>query len=241
MSVQILRDSKLFLDGYDFSGDMSALALAYGAELQDNTTFGMDTRSRLGGLKTVTVQHEGFWNGGANGVDDVLFGKIGVASVPMTIAPMTGAEGELAYSFLSNLGQYTPGATVGEMLRFSVSGEASGELVRGSILLNATKTLTGNGTAFNVGAASSTQKLYAALHVIAASGTSPTLDVKVQSDDASGFGTPTDRITFSQATAIGSQWATPVNGAITDNWWRINYTIGGTGPSFTFVVFIGIQ
>jgi len=63
----------------------------------------------------------------------------------------------------------------------------------------------------------------------------------VQSDDAQAFLSPTDRITFAQATAIGAQWATPVSGAITDDWWRLSYTIGGTNPSFMVIVVVGIQ
>jgi hypothetical protein len=52
---------------------------------------------------------------------------------------------------------------------------------------------------------------------------------------------PTTRVTFSQATGRTSQWATPVAGAITDDWWDISWTIGGTGgPDFTFVAVVGI-
>lgn len=243
MAEQIWQNCKLWLAGYDLSGDMNALALDYGAELQDNTTFDDDTRSRLGGLKTVTVQHEGLWNGGDDQVDEVLFSRLGLIDEVMSISPQAGAEGEIGYSFQSALSEYAPGATVGEILAFSVSGEASsGPLVRGTIVHNAARTANGQGSAFQLGNVAAGQKLYAALHVVAASGTTPTLVVKVQSDITSGMtGPPTDRITFAQASAIGAQWATPVAGAITDDWWRVDYAIGGTGPSFTFVVIIGIQ
>jgi hypothetical protein len=103
------------------------------------------------------------------------------------------------------------------------------------------RTVTGNGTARQLGLVGATQKLYASLHVVDAS-VADTLDVKIQSDDASGMGTPTDRITFTQATAVGAQYATPVSGPIaTDTWWRVSYTIGGTSPSFKFAVVVGIQ
>jgi len=80
-----------------------------------------------------------------------------------------------------------------------------------------------------------------AMHVTAFVGAAPTLDVIVESDDNSGFTTAVTRGTFAQATAATSEWLTPVAGAITDDWWRIGYTLGGTITSATFAVFIGIQ
>lgn len=242
MAEFVLENAKLWLGGYDLSGDMNALALEYGAEAQDNTTFGQDTHSFMGGLKTIRASHEGLWNGGDGQVDDVLFARIASQNEPMSIAPETGADGETAYSFQSKVASYAPGAQVGELLAFNVSAEASaGPLVRGTIMHNAARAASANGVARQLGAVAAGSKLYAALHVIAVSGSSPTLDVTVESDDGSGMASPSTQITFSQATALGAQWATPVAGAITDDWWRVAYTIGGGSPSFTFIVVIGIQ
>jgi hypothetical protein len=88
---------------------------------------------------------------------------------------------------------------------------------------------------------SASQKMYAALHVRSVSGTNPTLDVVVQSDTV-GFPSATSRITFSQATATTNRHQfSSVAGAITDDYWRVSYTIGGTGtPTFSFAVTVGI-
>ena len=43
------------------------------------------------------------------------------------------------------------------------------------------------------------------------------------------------------ATGIGYQSANPVAGPITDQYWRVSWTISGSTPSFTFVVSLGIQ
>lgn len=234
----ILRDQKLWFDGFEFTGVMSAMALDYGAEVVDRTAFGSTTRQRLGGLKTVTAQHEGFFD--ADPFDEALFSRIGVADTPMSFAVDDAVEGSVAYSFLANLGEYSPGAQVGEMYRFSVGAEASGSLIRGTLMHDAVRTTSANGTARQLGAVASGQTLYAALHVTAVSGTTPTLDVTVESDDLVGFATPTTRMTFAQKIAIGSQWLT-LAGPVTDDWWRIAWSIGGGGPSFDFAVFLGIQ
>jgi hypothetical protein len=243
MASTAMTDCKLYVASFDLSGDMNALALEHAAEMLDATTFGNGTRINKAGLKSIVAQHEGLWNAdGTDQADDVLFSRIGTQNIPVTICPTTGADGEPAYSFESIHSTYNPGGTVGEMFAFSVSAEGSDgkPLVRGMVMHPATaRTATGNGTARQLGAVGATQSVYGALHVIAASGTTPTLDVTVRSDDGSGFGSPTTRLTFAQKVAIGSDWQSAA-GAITDDWWRVTYTIGGTDPSFTFVVAVGI-
>lgn len=240
MANQILRDCKLYADKYDFSGKMNALALTLGVDLKDDTAFGDDTKSNVAGLRSVSFQHEGYFEAGVGSVDEVFFANLGLANKPMTISPMAAAEGDVAYFFNSLQGKYAPGAKHGELLNFQVSGQASSDLVRGTILNNATRTVSGNTTALQLGAVSAVQKLFAALHVLVVSGTTPTLVVKVQSASAQGFGTPNDRITFASQNGANALWAAPVSGAITDTWWRVNYTITGTTPSFQFVVPVGI-
>lgn len=242
MATLVLTDCKLYLAGYDLSGAVNQLGLTHEAEIKDQTTFASaGFREKVAGLKTVTMEHNGLWDAGTGTVDDALFTAIGAAEQPVSVAPLTGADGELAYIFRSLVASYAPGASIGEILAFTVRGEGQGDLVRGTIMATGTKTVTGTGTARNLGQVASGKKLYAALHVLAASGTGRTLDVTVESDDASGFLTPATRITFAQATATGGQWATPVAGPITDTWWRVAWTIGGTTPSFTFAVVVGIQ
>ena len=103
-----------------------------------------------------------------------------------------------------------------------------------------TLTATGNGTSQQLGAVTSAQKVYAAIHIWSISGTStPTITVKIQSDDNSSFTSATDRITFTAATAIGSQYKATA-GAITDTYWRANYTITGTNPIFAIAISCGI-
>ena len=123
MASLVLSGAKLFMGAYELSGDVNALALKYGAETKDNTPINAATRTRAPGLKDFSFQHEGFWNGGAGAVDDALFNSVlGVNNVPMTIGPLTGAEGELAYFGQVDAGEYAPGAKIGNMLGFSVSG-----------------------------------------------------------------------------------------------------------------------
>jgi hypothetical protein len=238
MAVHILNNSKLWLHSYDLSGEVNSIALDYGSEIQDNTSYGASTRAKLGGLKTVTLGCEGFLN--PDTIDSALFSNIGVADRPVSVAPENSTEGSDVFFFKSNSSEYSQGGAVGDVASFSVSAEATGDLVRGTIMVNGTKTASGTSTVRQLGAVSATQSVFASLHVLTVSGTSPTLDVIVKSDNASGFSSPANKITFTQATAIGSQFSSQA-GAITDDYWRIDWTVGGSDtPTFAFVVNVGI-
>jgi len=243
MAQLILQNSKLYIAGHDFSGDMNALSLDYGSDLQEDTAFGDDTHSRAGGLKTILAAHEGFVNLADDGIDETLFGLIGTADTPTMICPIAGAENERSYMFLANHSEYNPGGAVGEMFQFGVRAEATGDLIQSTVLHNASRTSTADGTGRNIGAVSASQFLYASIHVFAVSGTSPTLDVILESDAGDTWtGDESTRITFAEKSAISAEWATPVAGEITDAWWRIGWTIGGTDtPTFGFIVSMGIQ
>ena len=240
----IVQNRKLWAGAYDLSGYLSGLAFEASAEIQDDTVFGDSSRSGVAGLVTYAVEQEGVWEAGTGTPDPVLYTNLSLADVLATVAPVNGSEGSNAYFMQTTEGKYSLGGEVGSLQRFSASLQASGgyPAVRGTIMTNGTKTSTGNSAAkTQLGAVSSTQKLYAGLHVLAASGTTPTLDVTIRSDADSSAGGETTRITFAQQTAIGSVWATPISGAITDTYWDVRWVIGGTGPSFTIVVVVAIQ
>ena len=241
MGELVLTDAKVWAGGYDLSGDANALSLANVADVLDNTTFGQTGRRRLTGLRSADFGLSGRFNAGG-GTDSELFEKIGLNAVPMTFAAEGGQDAELGWLGHTVHAEYAPGASVGEILRFEANGNFDDELVRGTIMHNATRTATGNGVARQLGAVSATERVFASLHVTGVSGTLPTLDGVIESDDNSAMTSATTRLTFTQATAItGELLRSLVGSAITDDWWRIRYTIGGTTPSFDFVCAIGIR
>lgn len=241
MAFQVLANCKAYLDGYDLTGHSNKVELLYSADILDKTVFGETAKTKIAGLKNVEMNLEGFWEAGAGKIDTLAEANLGVAGKIITLCPTGGAANEPFFSFKNMLGEYSAGAAVGELFPFSYNGQGSDSqgLIKGTVLENGAKTATANGTSRQLGAVGATQYLYAVMHVLAVSGTNPTLDMIIQCDDNAGFTSPTSKITFARATAIGSQWGTRVAGAITDDYWRASWTIGGTGgPSFT--VFVGV-
>ena len=242
MAKLIMRDQKVWLGAFDLSGVANSLAVEIGADARDVSTLGNATRIHLAGLKTLAAGMQG-WFDTAGGLDQELFDRIGLADAPMSYAPVGAAEGDAAFSFLALHAQYSPQGAVGEVFAFNAAAlAASGDgLVQGTLMHNSAETATANGTGQQLGAAAAGQKLFGALHVLDVSGGTPTLDVTVESDDNGGFTTPTTQITFAQQVAAGYEWAAPIAGPITDDWWRLAWTITGTTPSFEFVATLAIQ
>lgn len=97
-----------------------------------------------------------------------------------------------------------------------------------TLAASAARTATGNGTAADPQDATTS---YFKLDVTVASGTTPTLNVTIQGQDAAGAWFTLG--TFTQATGVTAQTiAVPVAGRNI----RASWTIAGTTPSFTFSV-----
>ena len=102
-----------------------------------------------------------------------------------------------------------------------------------TILASAARTTTGQSTAFDIGADDNLSVLIDATTV---SGTSPTMTVNVEwsHDGATWFvADPVDA--FTAITAAGKKVK---NFTVKGLYARLNYTIGGTTPSFTFAAYV---
>ena len=243
MAVQNFIGLGVYVGGFDASGNAKAFdAPNVTTAALDTTSFNDEWTSSIGGLKSIDWSGDLMQDFDADKVDQLVgLATLGTAQ-PITLAPAGKTGGAVAYSFNATQLAYTPiESEAGGLAMAKVSGKGTGAAIRGT-LMNAPGTpinATGNGTARQLGAIPAGSKMYGALHVIAASGTSPTLDVVVQSDDSGAMSSPTSRMVFAQATGITSEWL-PLAGVITDDYWRASITVGGTDPSFSYVLVLGI-
>lgn len=241
MATHVLTDASLWYHSIALHDLLNTLQFTTSRETKDATVFGNAARTNRVGLFAAGVSAGGFAD--MTAYDAAIYGTLNDAThLPISIAP-TSSDGDTAYTLRGLTSTLSPlGGTVGELSALTVEAAGRGGVkpVRGTILHPETaRTASSVGTGRQLGAVAAGSKVYGALHVIAASGTTPTLDVIVQSDDNSGFTSPTTRLTFSQASGVTSDWQS-LAGSITDTWWRVSYTIAGTAPSFTFAVVVGI-
>lgn len=235
----VLLNCKLLFGALDISADSNSVALTYGAEMLDDTTFrpvaNGSTRSFRPGLKTVELNGSMFWNN--DGTTDLeQFQQIGAVGQVMSVALIGEVEGDRVHFSRGVRGSYNPmSGEVGAIIAANIDARASNApLVRGQLMRRGTVTVTGNSTGINMGSAAN-KWIYSALHVLSpvTAGT-PTIVGVIESDDNSGFTTPTTRLTHPSRTVRGSDWQeTTIGGGVTDNFWRAKWTLAGTSPSFT--------
>lgn len=249
MAVQVLTDVRAYVGGLDTTGQTNQLSLAVSAVNLDATTFGSGGWTALaGGLKSAKISHGGFKVAGAipglDQVDDRFYADLTAGlSVPATWVPTSGAAGSLAYLGKALDADYKIFGKVGDLDPFDLSMSSDGPVARGLVLhpQGTARTTTGFGTGFQFPAVAAGQKVYMALHVLSITGTTPTLQVIVQSDTSNAFAAPTTRATFAAfATTTGGDFKVTSGAAITDTWWRVGYTIAGSSPSYLFAASAGI-
>lgn len=244
---RILTGCRIFAGGLDLTGYSNKISLESEVEEKDVTTFlpSTDTdvgwRKVKGGLASAKITGGGHRDITFGTQDELTWSNLG-SVIPHSVYELDANEGSVGYVTSTLARSYTFGGAVGDVDTWAIEDLSAWPVVRG-VSLEAPGTAriaSGSGTAVQIGAVSATQHLYAALHVLSVSGTGgPTLAVKVQSDNAQGFPSALDQITFTTASAVGGQ-ISRVAGPITDDWFRVNYTITGSTPSFLFVVTCGI-
>lgn len=178
---------------------------------------------------------------------DVMDDELGVAALgtqyPISVQPNpTGTEtaGDAAWFSRGIVTKYDPlGGAKGQAAKALTGAVYDTAVIRGYVAHpEAARTSTGTGTAVALTGPTASQKLYAALHVTAYSGFTNVV-FKIQSDDGSGFGSATDRITFATVTSTTSEFASVAGSFSSETHHRITWTVTGSG-SVTFAGYFGV-
>ncbi len=247
MAENYVQGNKLYIAGRDFSSNWTAISLMVGRETIDWTKGSDTTRLMKPGLKTGAFECEGVTDFADDATDEKLAAFLDLSDAPIIIGfpgSTSGDIGTTGYAMNANAGDYSPmGQRIGERVNFSVSARSDSQIARGTFLHDGdtARTTTANGTAYNLGAVSATQRVFACIQCLSASA-GDTLDVVIASDSVEAFsGTPETQITFAQISTTGAFEWVELTETITDTWWRPQWTIAGNGSeSFNFVVFFAI-
>jgi len=241
MAPVALTNAFVYVDSHDMTGDSNQLSISCEAAQNDKTTFRSNGwREFNNGLKTSALNMAGFWQAGADTVDEWSFTNLGAGGKVTTLADVE-TEGQPAYMLQAMNHQYQLLGQLGENAPFSLNGGCSDGVgvIRGSLVkeMGSVAATGATGTALELGAVAAGKFLYATFHVFGTPGT--TITAVVESDDADTFGSATTRISFSSITTAGGRWGTRVAGSITDTWYRLRVTaITGT---FVIACAVGIQ
>jgi hypothetical protein len=240
-STFAFTDLLTYVAGYEFTTDMNESTLDAPFEELDRTVFGNTAKQRKAGLEDIESKLTGLGDFDDDAVDEQAFNQLtGLQTI--TQIPR-GAAGDTAFLYQARSLSYQTFGKIGELVPFEVGlkgGKTNGSagLVRGQLAkVRAAVSGTGQlGSVLNLGAPAAGQSVYWTVHALAA-GT--TVTVKLQSDDAAAFSSPTDRDTATITTA-GGTWKKFAAGALSgEAYWRL--TVSAITGTFTLAAAIGIK
>ncbi len=236
---QVIKDQKIYFGALALEGQIHTIDLDLSKEPLDDTRLGDNSVQMIAGRGATALQLAGFWDPTtASSTDAQLFSDVG-STLGYIIDVTNGGEGSLAY-FGDILAQARPfSGSHGQNAGMTIAGATRNTIpIQGYLSEVSTGLSTGsvNGTGINLGAVAAGSKLWAALCITA--GSSPDVDVIIESDSDNTFATATTQITFANATATGSQ-VLSADGAITDTWFRAVVTVN-SGTGINVAVAVGI-
>ena len=231
------QNVKVLAGEFDISTFLNNVDLNRSRGTLDTTAFGDASETFILDLKTGSLDVSGWADTTATGINKILDDDYGTDDIPVTytLAATAGAKAYLlsaAETTIGNSGSIPGLLAIDGTYTANQDGVDTGKL----IYPITSTTATADGATEDRGAASTSSTGNAAiLHVISASGTSPTLDVLIEMDDNSGFTSATTLFTFTQATGATSQYME--NTTSTERYVRATFTIGGSDtPTFNFAV-----
>ena len=241
MAKQVIKGYRIYINGRDASGDFNRVNLVNEAGELDSTDIGNLDKSFQAGLRNLQFDGEVFASHGSGEVEEAVMALLAAGGKVISVYASDSAGGA-GHAFQAEMTIVSPVMAIGDMSRITVKASQSGGMLVKvtSMEGKAVKTSSGTGTVRQLVAVGAGLSLHSFLQVLAVSGTSPQLTVTIKSDDAVGFSTPTTQITHSMFNAARAEVKTKA-GPVTDTYYRVDWTITGTDPSFTFDVGLGVR
>lgn len=137
MAKFVALDYKTTINGTDFSASIAQVNLELSSDEVETTAFGSTFRTRVGGLKTGTLQLDFHQDFGAASIDATLFPLLNLNSLAtVVITPTSGTVSATnpSYTAVCLVNSYSPFASsVGDLATLSVSWPTSGTVTRGTV------------------------------------------------------------------------------------------------------------
>lgn len=227
----VLKAKKIFLGGRYISDATNRIAMDAPIEEVDSTNFGSAAKEAEPGLESSTAQ-VGIMLPDDFDLEGALFDARGTG-VLATFFVEGNSAGDVAWSVHGLSTKHYPGAQIGQLLSTTVELASHGvPTIRGQVLEDDSVQFDeGDANGANylelTGGVDSSQRLTLVVHLVELTGITA-LDISLESDVDNVFGGPTTRITLDTFDDIGAQRGT-VDGAITDEFFRLAFAPTGTG------------
>lgn len=239
MAIEVPTSLVCALDGIRLSNYANQIEVGLDVATFDATTFGSGSFTEAGAALRGMVVNIGGMND-FDAIETLLAGEFASAAV-LTVAPIGDTAGNVAMIGQGIVNAWRMvSASVGgpSAIQVPMTNTPTGRPLQGLVTRATATAVTATATTTAVNAGAAPTNAYASFHVLAVSGTNPTITAQLQSSTSSG-GSFTNRGSASASrSAVGGDWV--VGATTTDTWWRLNLTVGGTNPSFTVLAAIGV-
>lgn len=133
MSKIIDTNHYFWVNGFDLSSYADQVTVNYGSEMQDITTFGLQTRTFKGGLKTWSINVNFKYDNSTAGPEASLFALVGTTSC-VEVRPVNACTSvnNPSYSGIATLDGIPQQGQVGTVITIASNFVASGALSRAS-------------------------------------------------------------------------------------------------------------
>ncbi len=231
---------RIWMDGFASSCSLNEVTVEGEIDVAETTTLCQTAKTYIPGLQDATIEMAGFFD--SNTISPTTTFEFFLNARRRTTFPISffpeggGTIGDPAYLLNGFLTTYSVETTVEDAAMVELEWQSSNGLLGGKVLtIDGARTATdadGEGSIDNL--VSSANGGLALLSVSAASGTTPTLDVKLEhSSDGSSWADVTGGA-FTQQNAVNGELIS-FSGTINRHV-RAVWTIAGGTPSFTFNV-----
>lgn len=245
MPEEIFTQAELVVDARALQTVLNQISVGRNVPLLDSTAISHVSRRNIPGIPEPLISVEGYFDSDEDAV--IAQGIAAGTQKRASVSPQPMTPGTVAYSLPVYEGRYQQGGRVAEMHPFSLELPGTGDMLRGLVAVNQTHQKPGSGsdtltgTAIQLGAIAAGQTLHAVVHVKDAAIFNQ-IDPIVESDDDSGFPTPTTQITMTAITfADGTgAYTASVAGPITDDWFRMLLTVTGVDTVVPFFTLLAI-
>lgn len=235
------KNTKVLINSTNFTTSFKEYSVAQKMDVAEASTFGVNTKQYVQGLKDATLSLSGYFDGSADAIDSVLNAAIGATTDPVfTVAPAGSfALGQRVISGQAIESSYNISGSIGDIVAVSAEFQTDGGLGTGTSLHNLVAASIGAFTdtgQLNPTNAASTAGGYAVLHVTANTTNSGSTTVKVQHsvDDV----TYVDLVTFTAFAfaAKTQEFKSVAEGVTINKYLRATGTVGGSSGTATFTV-----
>ena len=209
MAITTGLNTRLYVEGYDLSGDANSLdGAGYNQTLLDTTGLNTEAVTRTTGLVEGNITFNGFFNNATGQSHPVLSSNSGKlpSADQVVLIPFGSAVGDPFAGLVSKEGEYNVSRSQGSVMTLTATYASEGIGTEFGDMLTAhedTHSSAGSGTVFDGGASSSNG---ASGYLQVFSLASGSVTVKIQECSTSG-GSYTDMITFSTVASASAPTA----------------------------------